>query len=200
MLIYAEKTSNVWTTEFADPGPMASGLPPNVAGAYFADRGTNSLILDANGAPHIAYFSAGLGIRHGTRPPIPGSPWVSDPQGHRGEPVDAAGQASPASILLDQSGVLHIVYQAQGPVGTELRFATREGSGAWLTGTVDAGLNSGFAVSAAMNPNGQPHIAYGYVPFVNGWVELKHTFSVDLTLMRLPIKRPRRPILRRPGT
>jgi hypothetical protein len=54
VLVYAEKTSAGWTTELADPGPMASGLPPNVFGAYYADRGTNSLILDTNGAPHIA--------------------------------------------------------------------------------------------------------------------------------------------------
>src|SRR5262249_55018912 len=105
---------------------------------------------------------------------------------------------SPASILVDQSGVLHIVYQAQGPIGMELRLATRAGSGPWLTGTVDAGLSSGFAVSAAMNPNGQPHIAYGYIPFVNGWLALKHTFSVNV--MPFPRKRPKRPIPRRPGT
>jgi hypothetical protein len=203
ILIYAEKTSpTVWTTEVADPGPMASGLPPNVAGAYFADQGTNSLVLDTNGAPHIAYFNDGLGIRHGTRAPTSGSSWVSDSQGRPGEPVDAAGQASPASILLDQSGVLHIAYQAQGPIGMELRYATRAGSGPWVTGTVDAGLNSGFAVSAALNPNGQPHIAYGYIPFANGLLELKHTFSfsVNLTLERFPVKRPKRPIPRRPGT
>jgi hypothetical protein len=102
--------------------------------------------------------------------------------------------------LLDQSGVLHIVYQAQGPIGMELRLATRAGSGPWLTGTVDAGLNSGFAVSAAMASNGQPHIAYGYIPFVNGWLELKHTFSVNLTLVPFPHKQPKRPIPRRPGT
>jgi hypothetical protein len=203
MLVYAEKTSNGWTTELADPGPMASGLPPNVMGAYYADRGTNSLILDNNGAPHIAYFSDGLGIRHGTRPSAPGSQWVGGPQGQHGEPVDAAGQASPASILLDQSGVLDIVYQAQGPMGMELRLATRAGSGSWLTGTVDAGLNSGFAVSAAMNANGQLHIAYGYIPFVNAWLELKHTFSVNTALLKplpFPHKQPKRPIPRRPGS
>src|SRR5262249_52758583 len=99
------------------------------------------------------------------------------------------------------SGVLYIAYQAQGAMGTELRLATRAGSGPWLTETVDAGLNSGFAISAALDPNGQPHIAYGFIPFVNGWLELKHTYRLNLTLVPFPHK-PKKlgPFLRRPGT
>ena len=62
MIVYAEKTTSTgWTTELADPGPMASGLPPNVFGAYYADRGTNSLIFDTNGAPISRTSATALG-------------------------------------------------------------------------------------------------------------------------------------------
>ena len=191
-LMYAEKTSGAWTAEVADPGPGASGFLPNVPGAVFADRGANSLILDSNGAPFIAYFSDGVGLRVRSRAPAAGSPWSTGAQ------VDAAGQASPATLLVEPNGTLHIAYQAQGPAGTELRLATKAGFGPWTTGTIDAGLDSGFAISAAMSANGQTHIAYGFVPVVNGLVKLKYTFSVNVTYP-FPIKKPKRPIIPLPG-
>lgn len=187
-LMYAEKTTGAWTAEVANPGPRASGFPPNVPGAVFADRGANSLILDNNTAPFIAFFSDGVGLRIGSRAPAAGSAWSA------GVPVDAAGQASPATLLVEPNGTLHLVYQAQGAAGTELRLATKAGFGPWTTGTIDAGLDSGFAISAAMTANGQTHIAYGFVPVVNGLVKLKYTFSTNV-MLPIPIKKPKRPII-----
>ena len=98
-LLYAEKTPTTgFTTEVADPGPGASGVPPNVIGALFADQGANSLVLSSDGSPLVAYFNAGLGIRCGRRASAAGSVWVRDALGRPGEPVDAAGQAMPLTI------------------------------------------------------------------------------------------------------
>ena len=192
-LIYAEKTTGAWAAEVADPGPGASGFPPNVFGAVFADRGANSLILDNNGAPFIAFFSDGVGLRIASRAPAAGTAWSS------GAAVDPAGQASPATFFVEPNATLHLVYQAQGAAGTELRVATKAGPGPWMTGTIDAGLDSGFAVSAALDSAGQTHIAYGFVPFVNGFVKLKYSFSANM-MLPIPIKKPKRPkIIPLPG-
>ena len=62
-LKYAEKMPSGWVTDTADPDtvpPMASTSPQLI---------TNSLVIDANGVPHIAFFSGasgGPGIRHAT--------------------------------------------------------------------------------------------------------------------------------------
>jgi len=187
-LMYAEKTTGPWAVEVANPGPGASGFPPNVPGAVFADRGANSLILDNNTAPTIAFFTDGVGLRIATRAPAAGSAWSA------GAPVDAAGQATPATLFVEPNGAMHIVYQAQGAAGTELRLATKAGFGPWTTGTIDAGLDSGFAISAAMDSAGQTHMAYGFVPVVNGLVKLKYTFSTNVTYP-IPIRKPKRPII-----
>ena len=88
----------------------------------------------------------------------------------------------PLTILFDQNGVPHIAYQAQGATGTELRLAARASSGTWATETIDAGLDSGFSISAAFNPHGQLQIAYGAIPAMNAWLELRHVFSVFVRL------------------
>src|SRR5262249_6787629 len=131
-LIYAEKRPSGWIRDTADPdtAPFAVSAGP--------EQITNSLVIDANGVPHIAFFGGGPGgpgIRHAT--------WTTAGRGFWaisgfGELVDKNGQPSLAKILLDKNNVLHIAYQAsQGPASTtELRFATRTVSG-WATTTVD---------------------------------------------------------------
>lgn len=180
-LIYAQKTPAKWVLDTADPAPLPVG-PLGV----FLQQGTNSLLIDANGVPHIAYCDGSLRLRHGTWTAAGQGFWAGQAYGF-GEIVDQAGQPSPAKILLDKNNVLHIAYQARVPAGTtELRLATRTVSG-WVTGTVDPSMNSGWAISAAIDPFGQPHIAYG-----NGAFVLKHTFAVDL--IRIPFPRKKRPI------
>lgn len=182
-LIYAEKMPAGWVKDTADPAlsNIGSGL------------GTNSLVIDANGVPHIAYYSGGLGIRHGT--------WTSAGRGSwafsgSGESVDQAGGAAPAKILLDRSNILHIAYQAWVQPGRdELRFATRAAGLGWATVAVDPSINTG-SISAGMNPTtGQAHIAYGSALFANGL----HTWAVDLLLRPLPWGRRKIKILRRPS-
>jgi hypothetical protein len=103
----------------------------------------------------------------------------------------------PAKILLDHSNILRIAYQAELPGGTtELRLATRAGSGGWATATIDPSVNSGWAVSAALDATGQPHISYGFFRMA-GQLDLRHIYAVNVALHPLPGRRIKRTILRR---
>ena len=194
-LDYAEQTANGWRKASFGWGVM--GLPPNVPGAYFNEqRGTNSLVFDVSGVPHIAHFADGLGLRHAT---------FTSPSWNNFliETVDGAGQCVPAKILLDQRNVLHIAYQAQLSGGTtELRLATQSFAllgPPWTTATIDPSVNSGWGISAALDPTGQPHISYGFFPMANGSLDLKHIYAVNITALPWPghkIKRPFIPLPR----
>jgi len=195
-LLYAERTASGWRKDTA-ARPMVTGTQPFVPGTWFVQTGTNSLVIDDSGVPHIAYFAAGLGLRHATWTSAGWGTWLTSPAGP-GESVDAAGQPVPAKILLDQSNVFHIAYQAQLPGGTfELRFATRAGSGAWATATIDASVNSGWAVSAALDATGYPHVSSGFIRVANE-LDLKHIFAVNITRLPPPGQKNKRPILHRP--
>lgn len=202
-LRYAQKTPAKWVLDTADPGPLP--LNPPMAGlGVFPQHGTNSLVIDANEVPHIAYCDAGSPsrIRHGTWTAAGQGFWAISAFGF-GEIVDQAGDSSTAKILLDKNNGLHIAYQAspQGPAGTtELRLATRTVSG-WAPATADPSTNSGWAISAAMHPiSGEPHIAYGCPnpSAPNGTFQLKHTWAIDLIRQPLPVPHKKRPILRLP--
>jgi hypothetical protein len=193
-LRYAQRTGPAkWLLDTADPGPLSTALP--IAGlGEFPMRGTNSLVIDANGVPHIAYCDSASRIRHGTWTAAGQGFWAVDAFGF-GEIVDQAGEASPAKILLDKNSGLHIAYQAspqsQGPaaINTNLRLATRTVSG-WAPATPDPSNFSGWAISAAMHPiSGEPHIAYGLAQSAATFVELRHTWAVDLLRAPLPHKK-----------
>jgi hypothetical protein len=191
-LRYAEKMPTGWIKDTADPGPISTA-PMNSM-----HPGANSLVIDGFGLPHIAYFSGSRGLCHGTRT-IPGQFfWAMSGSGN-GEVVDATGQSTPAKILLDSNNVLHIAYQAMTPTGTTvLRFATRATAGTWGMVTVDASANCGWGTSAALDPKGMPHFAYGFTPIPNGLIALKHMYAVNVSLIPIPQPHKKRPILKRP--
>jgi hypothetical protein len=185
-----------WLLDTADPGPLPD--TPAIAGlGVFPMPGANSLIIDANGVPHIAYCDAGFRIRHGTWTAAGQGFWAVSPSGN-GELVDQAGEASPVKILLDKNNGVHIAYQAS-PQGagvaatmTNLRLATRTVSG-WATATADPSPISGWAISAAMHPvSGEPHIAHGFGLSLTSTFQLRHTWAVDL--LRVPLPKKKRPI------
>ena len=201
-LIFAEKMPTTWLLDTAVPGPMTLGSNSWAAGLGLPRVGTNSLVIDPSGVPHIAFFNdgpGGPGIRHVT--------WTSAGRGFWavagfGELVDPSGLASSAKILLDQNNALHIAYQASpapGGTTTQLRFATRTVSG-WASVVVDPSMNSGWSISAALAPNGEPHIAYGFEFSGVGAFLLKHAWAVDI--VRIPFfphnKKPPIHIVRRP--
>ena len=192
-LRFAQKTPTGWIVDTADPGPIST-VPMNLM-----NPGANSLVIDGFGLPHIAYFSASRGLCHGTRTTPGQFFWAVSPSGN-GELVDPTGRPTPAKILLDANNVLHIAYQAMTPTGTTvLNFATRATAGTWGVVTVDPSPNCGWGTSAALDPKGMPHFAYGFTPIVNGLIALKHTYAVNPTLIPIPQPHKKRPILKRPG-
>jgi hypothetical protein len=116
----------------------------------------NSLAVDSNGDPHIAYaYLQGtaaenmLKYTHKT-----GGSWYS-------EDPDPGSTAMDVSIVLDASDRPHIAYTVQAPsLEQHLKYASKPGT-AWVVQTVDnvAGLHAG-PVSLAMDSSGGSHISY----------------------------------------
>ncbi len=202
LLMYAEKMPSKWLLDLAFSGPMTFGPGAWAAGLGLPNVGTNSLVIDPNGVPHIAFFNAGLGspgIHHGTWTTAGRGSWAL---GGFGELIDQAGLPDTAKLLLDKNNVLHIAYQASPNAGntSELRFATRTVS-SWATATVDPSVDSGWSIAAALHPiTGEPHIAYGFeASGVGSAFSLKHSWALDI--LRIPFPPPphkKRPILQRP--
>jgi hypothetical protein len=202
VLMYAEKMSSTWLLDTACPGPITFGPGAWAAGLGLANVGTNSLVIDPNGVPHIAFFNAASGspgIRHGTWTIAGRGFWAF---GGYGELVDQTGLPATAKMLLDKNNVLHVAYQASPNAGdtSELRFATRTLSG-WAAVTVDPSVDSGWSIAAAVDPTtGEPHIASGFeASGVGSAFALKHSWAVDLIRIPFPPTHKTRPILRRPG-
>jgi hypothetical protein len=184
---YAQKTASGWRLATPEGGPL-NGMDGQVK---LYPPVTNSLYLDDEGVPHIAYFYLGRGLQHAT---LAASGWSN-------ELVDAAGQGTPAKILLDATGALSIAYQAMSAnETTELRYASRANSGIWGTPTLDASENCGMWVSGATSSTGLPHIGYNLIQ-ANGSVVVSHAFAEDVSLQvhRLPNQTgPKKPIQKIP--
>ena len=109
-----------------------------------------SIALDAGGAPHLVWFRWGY-------PSIPfnlyspallystpaGSSWVTEPI--------AETHVTSADVTVDDNGVVHVMYVADGVA----MHATRQG-GAWVSDPIDDEVAGVAAIGAA----GQPHVGY----------------------------------------
>ncbi len=201
---YAEKTPpGHWTRDTV--------VPPSIGAAgFFFSPGSaqtevpNSLVLDQNGVPHIVFFLAAplpapSGIRHTTWTSAGFGFWAN---GGFGELIEESAAASHAKLMIDKNNALHVAYQAfQSGAGTagDLRFATRTVSN-WASATVDSARNSGWSVSAAMDPqSAEPQIAYGAEFGGSGAMMLRHAWALDIVRIPFPHKRPKVNIVRRPG-
>jgi len=179
-LRYAQKkTATSWIVDTADQGP----LPPAVMGII----GSNSLVIDGAGFPHIAYCDGGMRIRHGHWTSAGQGFWFSGPFGN-GEIVDPAGSSFPTKILMDKQNNLYVAYQS---LGLNAMLATTRGVAGWTPITADTTIHSGWSMSAAMHPkSGEPQIAYGcpLATVTSGTLQLKHSWLLDL--MHEPPPRP----------
>ncbi len=108
----------------------------------------SSLVLDANGQPHISYSrqSELWYVYYG------GSGW-------RTEQVDWTTWALDTSLALDSEQNPHICYFKALDVQAWLRYARFDGS-RWISETIAGPLSLGSNVSLALDRSGSPHISY----------------------------------------
>jgi parallel beta-helix repeat protein len=141
-LKYASLTSQGWTLETVD----ANGTS---VGNY------NSLALDTQGNPYIAYMASlpAVGLKYAN---YNDSAW-------RTETVDAGGSGTgfTPSIAVDSTGRIHIAYFSfiSGTSNCYLKYAVSSGSG-WTITNVDSGNGTGQGTSLALDSHGNPHISY----------------------------------------
>ncbi len=117
----------------------------------------NSIALDENSRPRIAFGDGGIGaLQYAVKN---NGKWVTTtayqgPVGYTVEHVDLA---------LDTSGMPHISFgcpPAETGLAGQLLFAEK-GKNGWKTATVDNGVNAGWDPSLALDSEGKPRIAYG---------------------------------------
>ncbi len=132
---WAQRANAGWTLDLLDSG--------GVVGLYA------SLALDAEGAPHIAYFDlTNKRLKYAEQL---GAEWVI-------EVVDETGDTGYwPSLAVDAGGFAYIAYHDQA-VGS-LRFASNV-LGGWVTITVDAGPDVGLHPSLALDAAGRACIVY----------------------------------------
>lgn len=130
-------------------------------GKYFSGMSDRSLVLDANGKPHIAYGQTHLYYA-----------WY-DEEWHIETVDDSWDVGWFASLALDSDGYPHISYYDRDPNGN-LKYAHKDENG-WHISTVDDGGEDGSVglfTSIALDENNNPHISYH--DGVNG--NLKYTY------------------------
>ncbi|MFH1681419.1 MAG: hypothetical protein ABIH26_12365, partial [Candidatus Eisenbacteria bacterium] len=109
----------------------------------------SSLVLDADGNPHIGYFeNADDDLRYAWKS---GGIWTI-------ETVDAPGDVGAyCSLALDEDGNAHIGYFDR--TNRHLKYA-RKSEGVWTTETVDPTGATGWSVSLVLDSEANPHISY----------------------------------------
>ncbi|HEU4726136.1 MAG TPA: FlgD immunoglobulin-like domain containing protein [Candidatus Eisenbacteria bacterium] len=124
---YSTRNGSTWTNEIVDPS----------AGAY------SSIVVDANGAPHIVYEGVGGAAIYARKQ---NGVWIY-------QTIETPGQYP--SLAQDPQGNLVVAYYN----GVGLRCARRV-NGAWVIDVVEEGNGTGPYCSLALDGVGNPRIAY----------------------------------------
>ncbi len=141
-LKYATREDGRWMVELVD--------------STFRWGEQSSIVVDAEGIPHIAYthYSGGFHVvRHAWKE---GGVWSTEIIARGGEP----------SIAIDSLGSIHIVFIQSYPLGYSLHYAFRR-TGAWSIRTIDSAEPEDYWIevyrnnpSIAVTAGGVPHILY----------------------------------------
>ena len=135
-LHYAERLPSGWLVNPMDASHSETG--------HF-----NSLALDANGDPHIAYTQNTSIIAYLHRE---GQIW------YIGDFVAAAGPGAPVSLALDANGRPHVSFYT-GSQSRTLRYASLLDE-IWTVEDVDTEIDTGDRSAITIDPSGEPLIAY----------------------------------------
>jgi hypothetical protein len=111
----------------------------------------SSLVVDASGAVHVAFFSTHDEISYATRP-SGGTSWTVTQVD--GDAIDL----SPASLVVTPNGDVHVGYL--GTTARTLKRAHKPKNGAWATYTVQTSLAQLFSASLAVDDTGGIHMTY----------------------------------------
>lgn len=161
-LYFASRTAGVWSVEVVDSTP-ASGWSP-------------SLAFDPGGQPWIAYGDPPyVKVAH----PSPRG-WIKEIAEYLPGGYDFT--TSYHSLVFDAAGTPHLAYhytEAEILGVDEVHYATKVGS-LWTVEVVDEGNSAGLFTSIALDPQGDPWIAYGTGHFLP--LKLAHRKSGTWTL------------------
>lgn len=141
-LRYALWNGTAWTMD-EEIDPTADG--------YSADDGinkflaANDLALDAQGRPHVVYYSATGSLRHAVRT---NGTWVV-------QPVASVKKSVMPALTVDPAGTVHILFSDPGP----LRYA-RGSNGTWTIEPVAGGVAANMS-HLAVDGTGAVHVIYG---------------------------------------
>ncbi len=150
-------------------GANACGCADEKWALKYVDRGANvgrhsSMARDPQGALHVVYADANLGLKHAV---IPRGETFATSLEH----IDADADATDSTIAIDASGTLHVAYYRWVHISgtlweTDLWYAQKPAGGEWSRELViDAGepcyVNGGGAV-LRLDPSGGVHVFFTY--------------------------------------
>jgi hypothetical protein len=142
------------------PAAAASFAVETVDSSFPKSGFQTSLVVDAQGVPHVSYFDQDVQIP-GSSGPIryasrSGSGWVIEEVDNG--PVNTSGNTS---LALDSQGRPHMSYALSIVigVGTQLKYAHNSGGG-WVSEVVDSGAFVSFVSSLALDAQDRPHLCY----------------------------------------
>jgi hypothetical protein len=131
-----------------------------------ADGWWSSLVVDAAGAVHAAYFATGdASVRYATNA---SGAWVAETVGTNA--ILGVG-SRPVTLALASDGSVHVAWNDDV---NDLRFATNT-SGAWVTEVLDSDGSTGVSPNLVIDAGGADHIAYTNVSDL----ELRHATNAS---------------------
>jgi hypothetical protein len=132
------------------------------------------IALDADGNPHIAYFTHEWGPSN-----IKYAVWDGDQWNITN--IDRTDDSSAAcDLVLDRTGSPHVVYgtgYVQSGGSSELRYAYMDDRGDWVVEVIDADGDAGEINSLALDPQGYLHVAYFRGPGTGQGGEIRYARS-----------------------
>jgi len=150
---YGKKTGGVWS--FEDVEHIGGDYASDYRGPYL------DLVVDNGGRPHLAYQKRvhnelSCVIRYARRDD---NGWVFK------TPLEQEETGSHANIIVDDNGVVHLLFGAGGALGISLIYYATNQTGHWQAELIQDWAHS---PAMALSPDGTVHISYVYILSFSG--------------------------------